>query len=100
MFHQVGEVNGMSIFNSMKQAKTFESIWDYENLLRLIKKAEEDGRIIEIPVSAKREVPQMEHWYQDKDTGSVYSLLPPEFPAKGYWGPVPLGDFQLSERVQ
>jgi hypothetical protein len=84
----------------MKQAKTFDSIYDYENLLRSIRKAEEDGLVMEIPVPVKRAVPQTEHWYQDKASGSVYSLLPPEFPAKGYWGPVPLDDFQLSERIQ
>ncbi len=90
----------MSIFQSMKDGETFSSLYEYESLLRVLKNAEENDLIEEIPVSARREVPQVEHWYREKDTGNVYSMLPPEFPAKGYWGPVPLGDFQLSERHQ
>ena len=90
----------MYIFLSRKDGETFSSIYEYEGLLRALKNAEDNDLIEEVPVSARREVPQVEHWYREKGTGAVYSLLPPEFPAKGYWGPVPLGDFQLSAQYQ
>lgn len=53
----------MSIFLSMKDGETFSSIYEYEGLLRALKNAEDNDLIEEVPVSARREVPQVEHWY-------------------------------------
>lgn len=90
----------MSIFESMKVGESFDSIYEYEDLLRTIKEAEYDDLIEEVPVMLRRVVPQVEHWYREKRTGIIYSVRPPEFPARGYWGPVPVGEFQLPGRLQ
>ena len=89
----------MSVFESMKKDESFASIYEYEELLRAIKHAELQQLIEQVPVVAKRPVPQIENWYREMSTGVVYSLCPPEFPAKGYWGPVPLGEFELPPQI-
>ena len=90
----------MTIFESMKEGESFQSIYEYEDLLREIEDAEAKALIEPIPVAAKRVVPQVENWYREISSGVVYSLRPPEFPAKGYWGPVPLDEFNLPQQPQ
>jgi hypothetical protein len=29
-----------------------------------------------------------EYWFRDKETGEIYSLTPPDFPARGSWDKV------------
>ena len=90
----------MSIFELMKESDDFSSIYEYKNLLLAIEDAKHHNLIEQIPVGAKRYVAQVESWYREMSSGSVYSLIPPEFPAKGYWGPVPLEEFQFSQQPE
>ncbi len=56
-----------------------------EEALRLLIK---EGLVQETHVEAAEHPMQEEHWYQEIATGYVYRYVPPNFPARGYWGKV------------
>jgi hypothetical protein len=51
------------------------------------------GFVEEIPVSRRSNMSSEEKWYRDKETEVVYSLVPPDPPAKGLWIRVDIEDF-------
>ena len=85
----------MNVFREMFDHDKFESLRDFTELQRMLRQATERGYVEEVPVTLKREVSQIEHWYKDKETGEIYSLIPPESAARGYWGPVQLDEYQM-----
>lgn len=87
----------MNIFQEMFDRTKFESLREFTELQRMLSQATERGYVEEVPVAVKREVSQVERWYKDKETGDVYSLIPPEAAARGYWGPIPLDEYQISK---
>jgi hypothetical protein len=90
----------MTIFESIKNDESFSSIYEYEDVVRAIEDAISKRVIERIPVLARRRVPQVEEWYREVSSGAVYSLRPPEFPARGYWGAVPLDEFEIASQPQ
>jgi hypothetical protein len=75
----------MSIFEQMYAFRQFDSWRDFDELKRMLSEAISRGFVEEVPVMNKREVPRTENWYRDKETGDIYSLIPPEPPARGGW---------------
>jgi hypothetical protein len=86
----------MNVFREMFDNDKFESLRDFTELQRMLRQAIERGYVEEVPVTLKREVSQVEHWYRDNETGDIYSLIPPESAARGWWGPVNLDEYQIS----
>jgi hypothetical protein len=86
----------MNVFREMFDNDKFESLREFTELQRMLRQAIERGYVEEVPVTLKREVSQVEHWYRDKETGDIYSLTPPESAARGCWGPVNLDEYQVS----
>jgi len=39
----------------------------------------------------------IENWYRDKETGEIYSLVPPDFPDRGWWDRVDIEDLKRSD---
>ena len=37
------------------------------------------------------------NWYTDKETGEIYSLIPPDFPARGIWEKINIDDLKQSD---
>jgi len=75
----------MSIFDEMYPYGQFDSWRDFDEVKRMLGEAISHGFVEEVPVMKKREVPRTENWYRDKETGDIYSLIPPEPPARGGW---------------
>ena len=67
----------MNVFREMFDNDKFESLREFTELQRMLRQAIERGYVEEVPVTLKREVSQVEHWYRDKETGDIYSLIPP-----------------------
>jgi hypothetical protein len=88
----------MNVFREMFDRDKFESLLEFTELQRMLRQALERGYVEEVSVSLKRETAQVEHWYRDKETGDVYSLIPPESAARGHWGPIDLEQYQTSIR--
>lgn len=86
----------MNVFQEMFDRSKFESLREFIELQRMLRQAIERGYVEEISVALRREVSQVERWYRDKETGDVYSLVPPEGAARGFWGPVPLDEYRIS----
>jgi hypothetical protein len=86
----------MNVFQEMFDRSKFESLREFTELQHMLRQATERGYVEEVSVTLKRDVPQSEHWYRDKETGDIYSLIPPEGGARGYWGPVPLDEYRAS----
>jgi hypothetical protein len=80
----------MNVFREMFDKNKFESLGEFTELQRMLRQAIERGYVEEVPVTLKREVSQVERWYRDKETGDIYSLIPPESAARGCWEPVNL----------
>ena len=75
----------MSIFEQMYPFRQFNSWRDFDQLRRMLAEAMGRGFIEEVPVMKIREVPRTENWFRDKETGDIFSLIPPEPPARGGW---------------
>jgi hypothetical protein len=86
----------MNVFREMFDNDKFESARESTELQRMLRQAIERGYVEEVPVTLKREVSQVERWYRDKETGDIYSLIPPESATRGCWGPVNLDEYQIS----
>lgn len=75
----------MSIFEEMYPFRQFDSWRDFDELKRMLAEAISRGFVEEVCVMKTREVPRTENWFRDKETGDIYSLIPPEPPARGSW---------------
>jgi len=75
----------MSIFEEIYRYRQFDSRRDFDEAKRMLGQAISRGFVKEVPVMKKREVPRTENWYRDKETRDIYSLIPPEPPARGSW---------------
>ncbi len=88
----------MSVFEEMHPRDQFESLRDYDELKRMLSETIERGFVEEVPVMITRPVPShTERWYRDKETGEIYSLIPPEAPSQGCWERVELKDLERSD---
>lgn len=64
----------MSIFTELYDLHAFESIHAYQEFLRKLARALEEGWVEEIPVVTMCDVPRNERWFREKYSGEVYSL--------------------------
>jgi hypothetical protein len=64
----------MSIFTEMYDLHVFESIQAYQEFLRRLSQALEEGWIEEIPVAIKRQVSRNERWFREKSSEEIYVL--------------------------
>jgi hypothetical protein len=83
----------MSIFEEMYQNRQFQSWRDFHELVRMLSEAIARGFVEETRVSHRGNMCPDEKWYRDKETGVVYSLIPPDPPATGMWARVDIEDF-------
>ena len=55
------------------------------------------GYVEEVAAMDKHPMRSVENWYREKETGDIYRLVPPDFPARGAWEKVDIEDLRRSE---
>lgn len=75
----------MAIFKEMYEMRLFNSDWEYRELRRMLSEAISRGYVEQIPVMKPHPWVPDEEWYRDKETGEIYSLVPPEEKNRGRW---------------
>jgi hypothetical protein len=80
----------MSIFEEMYPYRHFDSWRSFTELQRMLGEAITRGFVEEIPVMKTHPMIRVVKWYRDKESGEIYSLVPPDFPACGNWEKVDL----------
>jgi hypothetical protein len=75
----------MGIFNEMYEMRLFNSDWEYRELKRMLSEAMSRGHVEQVPVMKPHRFLPDEEWYRDKETGEIYSLVPPEEKIRGHW---------------
>jgi hypothetical protein len=75
----------MGIFKEMYGMRLFNSDWEYRELRRMLYEAISHGYVEQIPVMKPHRYLPREEWYRDKQTGEIYSLVPPEEKSRGQW---------------
>jgi hypothetical protein len=75
----------MGIFSDMYQMRCFNSDWEYRELKRMLSEAISRGYVEPIPVMDPHPYCRTEEWYREKETGEIYSLVPPEEKSRGRW---------------
>jgi len=75
----------MGIFKEMYEMRLFNSDWEYRELRRMLTEAMSRGYVERIPVMKPHRWVPDEEWYRDKETGEIYSLVPPEEKNRGHW---------------
>ncbi len=86
-----------SVFEEMYRFRQFNSWRDFEEVKRMLEEAISRGFVEEVPVMRTREVPRTENWYRDKETGDIYSVIPPEAPSRGAWERVDVEELKRSD---
>jgi len=87
----------MSLFEEMHPAGYIESASSFDDLRKALSDAIAAGRIEEVPVMKKHPMIMIINWYRDKETGEIYSLIPPDFPARGIWEKINIDDLKQSD---
>ena len=87
----------MSIFVEMHSGKHIESSEDFDELQRMLAEAIDRGYVEEVPVMKKHPMVHVINWYRDKESGEIYSLVPPDFPARGRWEKVDIDGLNRSD---
>lgn len=75
----------MTVFKKMHEKHGFDSYREFDELTRMLSEAISRGYVEQVPVMKPSRFSPTEAWYRDKETGDIYSLDPPEFPARGSW---------------
>jgi hypothetical protein len=75
----------MSIFLDIHPKAWFDSIREFEEVERMLSEAIGRGHVEKVPVMNPDAFTPDESWYQDRNNGEIYSLKPPNFPARGAW---------------
>ena len=81
----------MGIFKEMHEAREIGSKWEFKQLLRMLSEAISRGHVEQVPVMKPSEFLPKQTWYRDKETGQIYSLVPPD-DRGGWWAEVDLKD--------
>lgn len=82
----------MAIFKEMYEMRLFNSDWEYRELRRMLSEAISRGYVEQVPVMKPHPFVPREEWYREKETGEIYSLVPPEEKSRGQWLQVDPGD--------
>ena len=80
------------ILASLKKSRVFSSFEESKHLEQELAELKVSGLIEEIPVTMPEHPLLEEHWYRDIETGEVYRYCPPEFPSRGVWEKIQLGN--------
>jgi hypothetical protein len=72
----------MSIFKEMHETHSFNSYEEFVALQRMLSSAIARGFVKQVPVMIPSEFSPNITWYQDIETQEVYSLTPPNPPAR------------------
>jgi len=75
----------MGIFKEMFEMRRFNSDWEYRELRRMLLEAISRGFVERMPVMKPHRFLRNEEWYREKETGEIYSLVPPEEKSRGQW---------------
>lgn len=75
----------MGIFKDMYEKRIFDTEWEYRELRRMLSESISRGYVERIPVMKPHRWVPDEEWYRDKETGEIYSLVPPEEKNRGQW---------------
>ena len=87
----------VSIFKEMHPYRPFGCYEAYDNLQRMLGEAIERGYVEEVSVMKRHPMRSAETWYREKETGDIYCLNPPDFPACGSWEQVDIEDLKRSD---
>ncbi len=75
----------MGIFKEMYEMRLFNTDWEYRELRRMLSESISRGYVERIPVMKPHRFQPSEEWYREKETGEIYSLVPPEVKSRGQW---------------
>jgi hypothetical protein len=81
----------MSVFNDLHEKRGFDSIREYEEFRRMLQQTIDRGFVEEITPHKSSQFSE-EYWFRDRETGEIFALHPPDFPARGSWGQVNVFD--------
>jgi hypothetical protein len=84
----VGLLPKRSILSKLHPGKEFESLEALQAFQVRLAAELEKGTVERIPVGKLLSHSMPEEWYREKDTGTVFRYIPPEFPLKGHWAKV------------
>jgi hypothetical protein len=84
----------MSIFKEMHETHSFSSYEEFDELRRMLASAISRGFVEEVSVMKPSQFSPNMVWYRDKETGEIYSLTPPNPPARGWWERVDIGELK------
>jgi hypothetical protein len=87
----------MSIFKEMHETHSFNFYEEFDALQRMLASAIARGYVKQVPVMIPCEFSPNMTWYQDIDTQEVYSLTPPNPPAREWWKQVDVRELEQSE---
>jgi hypothetical protein len=91
----------MGIFQEMHELRLFNSDWEYRELKRMLSESISRGYVEQIPVMKPQRWVPNEEWYRDKETGEIYSLVPPEEKDRGQWIKIDAEDLiEPDEKIQ
>lgn len=84
----------VGILNEISEEMTLDDgggdVWELRNRIR---QAIAQGFIKQIPVKMPNRFLPTEEWYQDTDTGEIYSFLTPEERIRGHWKRVDVDNY-------
>jgi hypothetical protein len=90
----------MTIFTEMHETREIGSQRDFEELKRMLSEAISRGYVEQIPVMKPNRFLPRQTWYRDRETGQIYSLVPPG-DRGGWWAEVDPEDLRgPGEKVQ
>jgi hypothetical protein len=91
---------GMPLFQDLHEKRQFESVRDYEEFRLRLQQAIDRGFAEEVEPIKPNPLGE-EYWFRDKESGEIFSLTPPDFPARGKWCQIDILDrFGSSEQTK
>jgi len=94
------ESESVTIFKEMHEARVINPGWDYHELLRMLSEAIARGHVEQVPVMKPHRYAPRRAWYQEKETGVIFSLDPPH-ERPGVWAEVDPKDLiDPGEKIQ
>jgi hypothetical protein len=84
----MGLLSKSSILSRLHSGKEFGALDELQAFQQKLAAVLENGTVERIPVGKLFSHTMPEEWYREKETGTVYRYIPPEFPLKGLWARV------------
>ena len=78
----------MGILNKIYSNRQFSSDSEFSELWQTLTRAVAEGQVEKIPAIKRRRYFLTEHWFRDKETGEIYSLIKPQERIRGRWAKV------------